>query len=45
MDYEKKYKDALKEARNYYEDGSVNEFLDIIFPELKENDEERNEEY
>ena len=40
MDYEKKYKEALKLAVSYYGNGT-NEFLDTIFPELKESEDER----
>lgn len=39
MDYEKKYKDALELAKSYYGDGNM--FLDTIFPELKESEDER----
>ena len=42
MDYEKKYNDAMNLAKSYYGKGS-NEFLDTIFPELRESDDERNE--
>ena len=39
MDYEKKYKDALHLAKSYYGKDS-NEFLDTIFPELRESEDE-----
>lgn len=43
MDYEKKYKEALNLAKSYYEkeDGGANQFLDTIFPELAESEDER----
>ena len=40
MDYEKKYNDAMNLAKSYYGKGS-NEFLDTIFPELRESEDER----
>ena len=40
MDYEKAYKDALQLARSYYDKGT-NEFLDTIFPELAESEDEK----
>ena len=40
MDYEKKYNDALNLAKSYYGEG-CNEFLDTIFPELAESEDER----
>lgn len=40
MDYEKTYKEALELARQYYGPGQ-NEFLDTIFPELTESEDER----
>ncbi len=40
MDYEKKYKEALNLAKSYYGKGT-NEFLDTIFPELTESEDER----
>jgi hypothetical protein len=40
MDYEKAYKNALQLAKSYYDKGT-NEFLDTIFPELAESDDER----
>lgn len=40
MDYEKAYKNALQLARSYYDKGT-NEFLDTIFPELTESEDER----
>ena len=39
-DYEKKYNEALDIAKSYYEEGT-NEFLDTIFPELAESEDER----
>jgi hypothetical protein len=41
MDYEKKYKEALKRAKGMYEDGMMPERLEYIFPELKESEDER----
>lgn len=41
MDYEKKYKEALALAHSYYDKDSMNAFLDTIFPELKENEDEK----
>ncbi len=47
MDYEKKYKDALEMARDYYkanlklDKADENLVLEDIFPELKESDGER----
>lgn len=41
MDYEKKYKEALALARSYYDKDSMNAFLDTIFPELRESEDER----
>lgn len=41
MDYEKKYKEALALARSYYDKDSMNAFLDTIFPELHESEDER----
>ena len=40
MNYEKKYKDALNLAKSYYGKGT-NEFLDTIFPELAESEDEK----
>ena len=40
MDYEKKYNDALHLAKSYYGKG-CNEFLDTIFTELSESEDER----
>lgn len=40
MDYEKKYNEALNLAKSYYGKGT-NEFLDTIFPELKESEDEK----
>lgn len=42
MDYEKKYNEALNLAKSYYGKG-CNEFLDSIFPELAESEDERIE--
>jgi len=39
MDYKKAYNEALQLARSYYDKGT-NEFLDTIFPELKESEDE-----
>ena len=46
MDYEKKYKDALERARSYYNNEEVRVGmtpieLEEIFPELKDNEDER----
>lgn len=38
MDYKEKYEEALEQARNYYPD---NQFLDTIFPELAESEDEK----
>jgi hypothetical protein len=40
MDYEKKYNEALELAKSYYGQG-CNEFLDTIFTELRESEDER----
>ena len=40
MNYEQKYKDALNLARSYYSE-DTNTFLDTLFPELRESDEEQ----
>lgn len=40
MDYEKAYNEALQLARTYYDKGT-NEFLDTIFPELRDIEDER----
>ena len=40
MDYEKKYKEAIQLAKAYY-GKDTNTFLDTIFPELKESEDER----
>ena len=40
MDYEKKYNDALNLAKSYYGKDN-NEFLDTMFPELRESEDER----
>ena len=39
MDYEKLYKEALERAKKLYEQGTITESLNYIFPELKEMDE------
>ena len=45
MDYEKKYKEAIKKAREWYNDAKINigfkANLEILFPELKESEDER----
>lgn len=41
MDYEKRYKDALEKARKLYEQGTITESLNYVFPELKEPNDER----
>ena len=43
MNYEKKYKEALRKARVYHTGGSINDthITEVIFPELKESDDER----
>ena len=38
--YEKKYNEALRLAKQYYGEG-CNEFLDTLFPELRESEDER----
>ena len=45
MDYEKKYKEALALARSYYDKDSMNAFLDTIFQELRESEDERIREW
>ena len=40
MNYEKKYKDALKRAKKLYEQGTITESLNYVFPELKESEDE-----
>ena len=40
MNYEKKYNEALELAKSYYGQG-CNEFLDTIFPELRESEDEK----
>lgn len=39
-DFKKKYEEALNLAKSYYGKGQ-NEFLDTLFPELRESDDER----
>lgn len=41
MDYEQKYKNALKRAKKLYEKGTITESIGYIFPELKESEDER----
>ena len=41
MDYERKYKQALKRANKLYEQGTITESLENIFPELRESEDER----
>lgn len=42
MDYEKKYKEALLRAQQAADKGQVSQnFVDDIFPELKETEDER----
>lgn len=41
MDYKNKYKDALERARKLYEQGTITESLNYVFPELKESEDER----
>lgn len=43
MDYEKAYKDVLERARHYYLTGKGEpvDFIKMIFPELKESEDER----
>ena len=40
MDYEKKYKDILSLAKSY-KGNNLKEFLDLVFPELNESEDER----
>lgn len=40
MDYEKKYKDILSLAKSY-KGNNLKEFLDLVFPELAESEDER----
>lgn len=37
MNYEKKYNEALKKAKKLYEQGTITESLNYVFPELKES--------
>ena len=41
MDYEKKYEEALKRAKKLYEQGTITESLNYVFPELAESEDER----
>ena len=41
MNYETKYKQALERAKKLYEQGTITESLGYVFPELKEDDDER----
>ena len=41
MDYEKLYKEALERAESMYEEGMMPERLEYLFPELKENEDEK----
>ena len=44
MNYEKKYKEALERAKNYYsttDSVADTELIELIFPELKESEDER----
>ena len=43
MDYKQKYEEALRLAKSYYDtsDGGANQFLDTLFPELRESEDER----
>jgi len=43
MDYEKKYKEALKKAKKMYGKYCINNVLEDLFPELKESEGEKNE--
>lgn len=38
MNYEQKYKDALKRAKKLYEQGTITESLGYVFPELQEDE-------
>lgn len=40
-DYKQKYEEALNRARRLYESGTITESLANVFPELKENEDER----
>ena len=42
MDYEKRYKDALRRAKKLYGQGTITECLGWIFPEIKESKDEKN---
>jgi len=41
MNYEKKYKDALKRAKKLYEQGTITETLSYVFPELAEPEDKK----
>ena len=41
MGYKKKYNEALERARKLYEQGTITESLNYVFPELKESEDER----
>ena len=41
MNYEQKYKEALERAKKLYEQGTITESLNYIFPELKESENEK----
>lgn len=41
MNYEQKYKEALERAKKLYEQGTITESLNYIFPELEESEDER----
>ena len=41
MNYEQKYKEALERARKLYEQGTITESLNYVFPELKESEDEK----
>ena len=41
MNYEKKYKDALEEAKKLYGKCCIDNVLENLFPELKESEDER----
>ena len=41
MDYEKAYKEALERAKELYEQGTITESLNYVFPELLESEDEK----
>lgn len=41
MNYEQKYKESLERAEKLYEQGTITESLNYIFPELKDSEDER----